>query len=185
MAWIPGKKENLRENLETWRLYLAKSSILLCWERSREGVTSGWPWNCIRAIRGSLPLSGTWNVGSTLNSHSRSHFQGHSLERAKCYWDHLDGVRDLAPLRPLSNKILVGWLMWRFTHPVVPITSLLSKFPRFWHLPSTTLDGASLSQASPCPRRGMVSDITWEAPEVVAQHARGRVVSDALFWGLP
>lgn len=43
------------------------------------------------------PMSRTWAMGSCpWNVHSKmgAVFPGHSLERAMCYWDHLDGIRD-------------------------------------------------------------------------------------------
>lgn len=43
-----------------------------------EDVTTGWPENWTRAI------GGAWNARSPHHSHSRSHFQGHNLERVMC-----------------------------------------------------------------------------------------------------
>ena len=49
-----------------------------------------------------------WNVHFAHCSCRRSHFQGHSLERIRC-WDHLDWICDWAQIRYLYKlKILVG-----------------------------------------------------------------------------
>jgi len=41
---------------------------------------------------GPSPLPHPWNVHYTHCSHCRSCFQGHSLERARWCWDHLDRI---------------------------------------------------------------------------------------------
>ena len=50
-------------------------------------------------------LSCPWNVHSAHCSHSRSHFQGWSLERAMCCWGHLDGIHWWTQLMPLYELL--------------------------------------------------------------------------------
>ena len=86
------------------------------------------------------PLPWPWNVCSAHHSHSGSHFQGHSLEGAMCYWDGLDRVHDWTQLSPLSKlKILVGrckeLLVLR-----LPKTTFVGKFLCLLNMPPTNLE---------------------------------------------
>ena len=51
------------------------------------------------------PLTCTWNVCSAHNSHCRSLFQGHSLERARCCWDNVNCTCDWTQLQPLYKLL--------------------------------------------------------------------------------
>lgn len=86
-----------------------------------EVIEMTWPSVDPQAVPGqssSSSLLCPWNVHSTHCSHSWSHFQGCSLERAIYCWDHLDCVRDWSPLRPLFT-FLRFWLPGqRSTHLV-------------------------------------------------------------------
>lgn len=74
-----------------------------------ENVTSSWPESSIRAIGGSSLLPLPYKVPSTHRSHSGSGFQGRSLERARCCWGRMDGIRDWTRLRPLYKRLI----FWR------------------------------------------------------------------------
>lgn len=78
--------------------------------RKREGWRRSWrecDWQltcklALENLRLLNPYPWTWSVPSVHPSHSWSHFQGHSLEKAKCCWDHLGGLHDwLLTLEPL------------------------------------------------------------------------------------
>ena len=64
-----------------------------------------WPWT----VRGPSPppLPFEWEVWSS--SHSWSHFQGHSLERAMCCWDRLVNTSDWILLRPKYKLSRFWW----------------------------------------------------------------------------
>lgn len=78
-----------------------------------------------------LPTPSSWDVGSVHSSHSGSHFQGGSLEGARCGWNHLSQMCDCTQVRPLQKlKIPAG----RYRDLLVfwPLkTSLLSKSSRY------------------------------------------------------
>ena len=71
-------------------------------------------------------------------------FQGFSLEKVMCYWDHRDWTPDWTPLRPLyrllrflqvvSEIYLSCWLS---------LTSLICKFPCLLQLPPDNLKGSA------------------------------------------
>ena len=48
-------------------------------------------------------LPSPWNVHSAHCSHTWSHFEGSSFERAMCYWDQLDGMGDWTQLKLLHK----------------------------------------------------------------------------------
>ena len=81
-------------------------------ERHGEDTITSWPVSWIRAIGVStfrpLPIL----VMHVWCSHNGNHFQGRSLERARCYWDHLHGMVYMTipgrPLHPLWRSWWVG-----------------------------------------------------------------------------
>lgn len=71
-----------------------------------ENVTSDWPMSWTWAVRGSAPpLLPSPEHTFCPPFLQREQFQGHSLERVSCCWDHLDSVRDWTQLRPLYNLL--------------------------------------------------------------------------------
>ena len=70
--------------------------------RKREGWRRSWrecDWQltcklALENLRLLNPYPWTWSVPSVHPSHSWSHFQGHSLEKARCSWDYLDWICD-------------------------------------------------------------------------------------------
>lgn len=58
---------------------------------------------------GSQRLLCLWNLYSAHCSHSESHCQEHSLERAMCCWEHLDWIGNRTSLRPLSKLWIFYW----------------------------------------------------------------------------
>ena len=99
----------------------------------------------------SCPVSWTWAIESSSlpslslgctsahHSYSKSHFQGHSLERTLCCWGHLDWPCDWIS-RPLY-KLLT---FWRESTEIYLscrcLTGLLCKFPCFLNLPPANLE---------------------------------------------
>lgn len=68
-------------------------------------VTPSWSSNLTWEIRGSSPPPCLWNARSAYWSHWGRCFQGCSLERVKCCWDHLDGIFDWIQIRPLYTQL--------------------------------------------------------------------------------
>ena len=73
-----------------------------------------------------------------------SRFQGHSLERVRC-WNHLDSICDWTQLRPLYKLVRFWQAGGRSPWLVVPKTSLVRKFPGLSHLPPPHLEWLPLS----------------------------------------
>ena len=71
-------------------------------------MTSDWAESSIWPPGGSSLLSLPYKVPSGHCSHSGSHFQGCSLKRARCIWDHLEWIHDWTQVRPLC-KCLIFW----------------------------------------------------------------------------
>ena len=93
----------------SWISKMNESSPSLCWKRSSRGCHHQLtPWAGLRLEEASSPLPGPWNVYSFHCPNSGSYFQGHSLERVECCWDHLDGIRDWTPLISVY-KLLRFW----------------------------------------------------------------------------
>lgn len=62
---------------------------------------------------GCHPLLCPRNIHSAHCAHSRSHFQGHGLEKVSCCWDHLDWICDWTWGRP-QHKFLRFWTDARY-----------------------------------------------------------------------
>ena len=103
---------------------------------NQENVTTSWPASWTWAIGGSL------NIHSVYHPHRGSGLQGHSLERAMCYWDHLDSVCDW-------TQSSFWWLRTEINlscgHPrqTLYVSSLLNLLPIWTDLP--------LALVSACP----------------------------------
>ena len=100
-------------------------------------MLSSWPLSWTQAIKRSRPspLSLECKLYLTIST-----VEGHSSERVKCSWDHLDG-RWLYPVEASIQpfKILVGRCgNLLFIWPLK--TSLMSKFPCLVNLPPTNLE---------------------------------------------
>ena len=67
-------------------------NLILIGGGHQEDITAGWPDDCTWVMRGSssLPVSLVCTV--RLQFPQWELFQGHSLERGMCWWDHLDGI---------------------------------------------------------------------------------------------
>lgn len=95
-------------------------------------------WNLL-----STPLSLVWMLCQLFPQQEL--FQGRSLERAMCCWDHLDWIHDCTQVRPLYKfKILAGGC--GSTSHAATSTALLCKFtyllnwsPTTWSVPPLSL----------------------------------------------
>lgn len=98
---IAFEKQLLRDGPILVRLY----QLHCCWRKA----SRGWDFwlSCKQDPDNQrlLPLLHPWNVPSTRCSHSGSHLQGRSLERAMDCWDHLDSVCDWTQWRSLYELL--------------------------------------------------------------------------------
>lgn len=76
----------------------------------QKDLTTGWPMTWIQAVGGSPSPLLSWNVHPACFSHSGSHFQGYSLQRARCCWDYLGGMWDWTHSRPLYGLLRFWWV---------------------------------------------------------------------------
>lgn len=83
---------------QSWQ---SRSWRVECWGRSLREPNWWLTWELTLGSGRVLVHPCPWNVHSTHCSHGGSLFQGHSLERIACCWDHLHGIRDRTQFRPL------------------------------------------------------------------------------------
>lgn len=124
------------------------------WWALEEVTQRMWPLDDLRVRPGQseapYPLPCPWDVCSAHGSHSGSHFQGYSLERAMSCWDHLDWIHDWIQGRSPYKLLTFWWWVGRSIHlaalrQALYMSTLLIQ-------PSTYQSGVvCLSSVSPCP----------------------------------
>lgn len=113
-------------------------------------MTASSPMSWTPVIRGSSLPSFVLGMYVLPTATKWGPFQGQSLERAVCCWNHLDSIHDWTLLKPL-HKLLRFWgWMQKSSHLVAPKPSLMCQFPCLLHPPPTYLEwlplfGLSLS----------------------------------------
>lgn len=126
----------------------------------QEDMTTGWMMNWIQEIGGSslhpptphpCHPSHPWNLYPAWHSHSGSHFQIPSLERAMSCRDHLNGICDkpvkasvltFKTLADQSGDLLVLWPLMR--------SLVVCKSLCLFNLPSANLEWSTSFFVSPC-----------------------------------
>lgn len=130
------------------------------------------------------PFPVPWNICFSQYSHSWSHFQGCSLERVRCCWDHLVSIGDWIWLRPLC-KLLRFWSAsagWRYTNlEATEDNSLTCQFCYLLNLYLPNQSDLPLSPVSSCPLcTGTSFLLHKEFPESVNQQTSKQNINS---WG--
>lgn len=107
-----------------WKIVI---HVLNSWLLLEEVIQRTWLLVYRWAIGGSSQPPCPWSVHSVHHPHGGSHFQGHSLERIRCYWTHLDWEHDWTHLRPLYKFKVLGVVLR--TTQLASKRSFACKFP--------------------------------------------------------
>lgn len=127
---------------------MLKVPICPCWKRLWGGLDCRLT-SCVQEIRHLSPPLLSLECTFFPCSHSGNHFQGHNLERAMCWGDHLDGIRDWTQSRALYKHLRlwqVGVEIYLFHGP----QDKSCKFFCLLHLPTANVEWPASFSVSPC-----------------------------------